>query len=99
MFTCPYRSYTPKNDISQICYCAQISLQKATVNCSFCDNLTPLGVPFILLVMVHFEKNFVSSKMMTKYFYKLPYPSSFNAKAAPAEERRRSCDERINPHD
>ena len=39
------------NNKSQICYCGQISLQSATVNCSFSDNLTPLGVPFILLAM------------------------------------------------
>ena len=31
---------------------SQISLQSAAVNCSFCDNLTPLGVTFILLAMV-----------------------------------------------
>ena len=30
------------NNISQICYCGQISLQSASVNCSFSDNLTPL---------------------------------------------------------
>ena len=41
------------NNISQICYCGQILLQSAAVNCSFSDNLTPLGVTFILLVMVH----------------------------------------------
>ena len=40
------------NNISQICYCGQISLQSAAVNCSFFDNLKPLGVPFILLAMV-----------------------------------------------
>ena len=40
------------NNISQICYCGQISLQSAAVNCSFYDNLSPLGVPFILLAMV-----------------------------------------------
>ena len=37
------------NNISQICYCGQISLQNAAVNCSYSDNLTPLGVPFISL--------------------------------------------------
>ena len=42
------------NNISQVCYCGQISLQSAAVNYSFSDNLTPLGVPFILLAMVHF---------------------------------------------
>ena len=29
------------NSIIQICYCCQISLQSAAVNCSFSDNLTP----------------------------------------------------------
>ena len=38
------------NNKSQICYCGQISLQSAAVNCSF---LTPLGVTLILLAMVH----------------------------------------------
>ena len=41
------------NNISQICYCGQTSLQSAAVNCCFSDNLTPLGVTFILLEMVH----------------------------------------------
>ena len=36
-----------QNNIRQICYCCQISLQSAAVNCSFSENLTPLGVPFI----------------------------------------------------
>ena len=40
------------NNISQICYCGQISLQSAAVHCSFSDNLTHLGVTFILLAMV-----------------------------------------------
>ena len=40
------------NNISQICYCGQISLQSAAVNCNFSDNLTPVGVMFILLAMV-----------------------------------------------
>ena len=30
-------------DKSQICHYGQISLQSAAVNCSFSDNLTPLG--------------------------------------------------------
>ena len=41
------------NNISQICYCGQISLQSAAVNCSFSDNLISLGVTFILLALVH----------------------------------------------
>ena len=31
------------NNISQICYCGQISLQSAADNCNFSDNLTSLG--------------------------------------------------------
>ena len=62
-FTCPFRSYSilavanllAHNNKSQICYCGQISLQSAAVNCNFCDNLTPLGVPFILLAMVNVD--------------------------------------------
>ena len=47
------------NNISQICYCGQISLQSAAVNSSFSDILSPLGVTFILLAMVpvHQKKN------------------------------------------
>ena len=41
------------NNISQICYCGQISLQSAAVNCSFSANLTPLRVSFIMLAMVY----------------------------------------------
>ena len=41
------------NDISQICYCGQISLQSAAVNWSFSDDLISLGVTSILLAMVH----------------------------------------------
>ena len=40
------------NNISQICYCGQISLQSAAVNCSFSGNLTPDGVTFSLLERV-----------------------------------------------
>ena len=40
------------NNISQICYCGQISLQSAAVNCSFSDNLTPLVITFVLLATV-----------------------------------------------
>ena len=45
----PQRCLLPCDNIGQICYCGQISLQSATVNCSFYDNLTPLEVTFILL--------------------------------------------------
>ena len=31
------------NSIRKICYCGQSSLQSAAVNCSFSDNLKPLG--------------------------------------------------------
>ena len=40
------------NNISQICYCGQSLLLSAAVNCSFSDNLTSLGITFILLAMV-----------------------------------------------
>ena len=40
------------NNISLISYSDQISLQSVVINCSFSDNLTPLGVTFILLAMV-----------------------------------------------
>ena len=40
------------NKISQICYCSQISLQSAAVNCSFPENLISLEVTFILLAIV-----------------------------------------------
>ena len=40
----PYiANFLAHNNISEICYCVQISLQSAAVNCSFSDNLTPLG--------------------------------------------------------
>ena len=41
------------DNISQICYCGQISLQSAAVNWSISENLTTLSVTFILLAMVH----------------------------------------------
>ena len=40
------------NNMGQICYWGQISVQSAAVNYSFSDNLTPLGVTFIWLAMV-----------------------------------------------
>ena len=41
------------NNIRHICYCCQISLQSVAVNCSYCDNMTHLGIPFTLLSKVH----------------------------------------------
>ena len=38
------------NNISQICYCGQISLH--STYCSFSDNLTPLGVTFIVFIFM-----------------------------------------------
>ena len=53
------------NNKSQICYCGQISLQSAAVNCSFSNNLTPLGVTFILLEMVQaMWKNYFASNLL-----------------------------------
>ena len=40
------------NNISEIFYCGQISLESAAVNYSFSDNLTPLGVAYILLMII-----------------------------------------------
>ena len=45
------------NNKSQICYCGQISLQSAAVNCSF---PTLFGVTFILLPMVQQSENTVA---------------------------------------
>ena len=61
VLTCPFRSNTilavanllAHNNISEICYCGQISLQSAAVNYSFSDNLIHIGVPYILLAIVH----------------------------------------------
>ena len=41
------------NNVSEISYCGQISLQSAAVSCSFSDNLTPLGVTFFLLILIY----------------------------------------------
>ena len=64
------------NNISHICYCGQISLRSAAVNCSFSDSLTPLWVTFILLAMLHlFRTNLFSSTkiisitLVLSYFY------------------------------
>ena len=38
------------NNISQICNCCQISSQSIAVNCSFPDNLMPLGVGSIYFI-------------------------------------------------
>ena len=40
------------NNISHICFWCQISLQSVAVNCCFSGNLTPLEIPFILMVIV-----------------------------------------------
>ena len=39
------------NNISQFCYCGQISLQSAAVNCSFSGNFG--GVSFIMLAIIY----------------------------------------------
>ena len=49
----PVENLLVHNNISQICYCGQISLQSAAVNCSVSDNRTPRGDLFILLAMVY----------------------------------------------
>ena len=63
-----------QNNISQICYCGQISLLSAAVNCSFSDNLTSLGVTFILLAMVLVQgvhKNYETCKIRKITFFSL----------------------------
>ena len=80
VFTCPFRSYTisavanllAHNNISQICYCGQISLQSAAVDCSFSDNLTPLGVTFILLATVLICILYIILSVWADPIYKLP---------------------------
>ena len=54
------------NNISEICYCGQISLQSAAINCSVSNNLTPLGVPFILLAMEHIHVYVLSVAIVFK---------------------------------
>ena len=54
VFTLAVANLLAHKNKSQICYCDQISLQSAAFNCSFTDNLTPLGVSFILLAIVRF---------------------------------------------
>ena len=57
------------NNKSQICYCSQISLQSVVVNCSFSDNLIPLGVTFILLGIVHGTSNWFETFKDMSWFY------------------------------
>ena len=44
------------NNTRQICYCGQISLQSATVNCSFSGHLTSLGVTIINFILLAIYK-------------------------------------------
>ena len=57
MFIYPFRSYSysilSHNNIIQIFTEVKFHYRVLQFNCSFCDNLTPLGVTFILLAMVH----------------------------------------------
>ena len=46
----------PHNNISQICYCGKISLQSDAVNCSFSDNLAPLGYHLFCWRWYHHSK-------------------------------------------
>ena len=48
------------NNKSQICYCGQISLQSAAVDCSFSDTF---GVTFILLAMVEDHTNCIKWRL------------------------------------
>ena len=83
VFTCPFRRYIRSyicvadlfahNNISQICYCGQISLQNAAVNCSFSNNLTPLGVALNfavpLLCTFHFFHSASSNTVHAVHIY------------------------------
>ena len=62
------------NNISQICYCGQFSLQSAAVNCSFSDNLTFFGVTFILLAMVPYRANMITARWWYRIFEYLTQP-------------------------
>ena len=57
------------NNISQICYCGQISLQSSAVDCSFSDNLAPLGVTFILLAIVQLKSSILLKIYCTAKYY------------------------------
>ena len=69
------------NNISQICYCGQISLQSAAVNCSFSDNLTSLGVSFILLAIVHIIETYQKNSF-PKFFIVISYMPGKNSSLA-----------------
>ena len=67
------------NKKSQICYCGQISLQSGADN-QLSDNLTPLGITFILLAMVPYTSSIVTiywrkfaMKMNVSLKSKIPY--------------------------
>ena len=59
------------NNTSQISYCGQILLQCAVVNCNFSDNLTPLGVSFILLGMIPFSHIDVAESLYFRLFNRI----------------------------
>ena len=48
-----HSEFTCHNNISQICNLGQISLRNSALNSSCSDNMTPLGVLFLLLRVVH----------------------------------------------
>ena len=61
------------NNISQICYCGQISLQSTAVNCTFSDNLRPLEVTFISLAMIqHLLNSFILIFYKISLIYTVP---------------------------
>ena len=92
MFTCPFRSYTllavanllAHCNISWICYCGQISLQSATVNCSCSDNLTPLEVTSILLAMVLLSCLDHFTKLSAKRFFSVYTTKQVSHYASPS---------------
>ena len=50
------------NNMSQNYYFSKISFQSAAVNCCFFNNLTALGVAFILLAMAPYVLNEINNK-------------------------------------
>ena len=57
------------NNISQICYCGQILLQSAAVNCVFFfENLKHLGVTFISLAMVQPDNFYIIFTLLYNLF-------------------------------
>ena len=78
------------NNISQICYWGQISLQSAAVNYSFSDNLTSLGVTFILLaIFAMFCTHFCSYVGRRQVHVRSPSPGTVAAPYQACQEQHK----------